>query len=364
MTVLVAFDTGIREFHGNRIFDPAVAAKYPGAMPAVRLHRGAEREGFSLITSDVYLRERKGERGLLLSDMHSRTAERLIRLGLVPAASVCAESPIVAYDFYHNLEKYSRNYPHVFYFRGMRERVTSPATQFHVHYFTQSRKEIMPGAPPWRERDFLVMVASNKRAFPRRKVHNLKDLRREWIRRRDPWMASDLYEERLRAIAHFSRYPDFHLYGFGWNEEADSGGGGEISRSLKRSCRGTTPDKLATVAGHKFSLCFENTRFPGYVTEKIFDCFFAGTIPVYLGAPDIEEFVPAGTFVDSSRFSAYDDLNEYLRGMSEGDAHRMIDRIRAFLGSPDFEKFHEESYARSMVDVFRSVAKAAGLHGL
>jgi len=123
------------------------------------------------------------------------------------------------------------------------------------------------------------------------------------------------------------------------------------------------PDKIATLSGYRFSLCFENTRFPGYVTEKIFDGFFAGTIPVYLGAPDIGDFVPAGTFVDASAFSSYDDLNGFLREIAEAEALQMMERIRAFLRSPAFDKFHEEHFARSLVEVFRSVAGAAGIAG-
>lgn len=34
----------------------------------------------------------------------------------------------------------------------------------------------------------------------------------------------------------------------------------------------------------KHYFCFENVRdLPGYITEKIFDCFFAEYIPIYWG---------------------------------------------------------------------------------
>jgi glycosyltransferase involved in cell wall biosynthesis len=227
-------------------------------------------------------------------------------------------------------------------------------------YFPQSRKEILPETPPWRRREFLTMVASKKRAFPRRSVRNLRDLRREWIRRRDPWMASDLYPQRLRAIAHFSARPGFHMYGYGW------GGVLEDEERLVSGCldavyQGETPDKVATLSGYRFALCFENTRFPGYVTEKIFDSFFAGTIPVYYGAPDIADFVPEGTFVDFSRYGSFDALDDALRGFGEDAATRTLDAIRSFLRSEAFGRFTEDRFARSLVKVFRDVAAREGL---
>ena len=36
----------------------------------------------------------------------------------------------------------------------------------------------------------------------------------------------------------------------------------------------------------------------GYVTEKIFDAFKAGCVPVYWGAENITKYVPAECFID------------------------------------------------------------------
>ena len=38
---------------------------------------------------------------------------------------------------------------------------------------------------------------------------------------------------------------------------------------------------------YMFSVAIENKQYETYFTEKILDCFATGTIPVYLGAPDI-----------------------------------------------------------------------------
>eukprot|EP01051_Picozoa_sp_SAG22_P003884 SAG22_NODE_197_length_15520_cov_116.311264_6_plen_675_part_00 len=54
----------------------------------------------------------------------------------------------------------------------------------------------------------------------------------------------------------------------------------------------------AAIARYSFYLAFENSNEPGYVTEKVYNGLDAGAIPVYLGAPDVGEYVPAGSVID------------------------------------------------------------------
>jgi hypothetical protein len=42
--------------------------------------------------------------------------------------------------------------------------------------------------------------------------------------------------------------------------------------------------KFDFLKGYKFCLCPENSYFPGYVTEKLFDAWYAGTLPLYCGS--------------------------------------------------------------------------------
>ncbi len=79
--------------------------------------------------------------------------------------------------------------------------------------------------------------------------------------------------------------------------------------------------KLETMATYKFTLAFENSITRDYVTEKFFDPMIAGSVPVYLGAPNIEEFAPGERcFVDVTRFKGPGELAEYLRFAAENDA--------------------------------------------
>ncbi|KAL3816813.1 hypothetical protein ACHAXA_008676 [Cyclostephanos tholiformis] len=51
-------------------------------------------------------------------------------------------------------------------------------------------------------------------------------------------------------------------------------------------------DKSAALSRHVFTLAFENSEEEDYVTEKFFQAYEAGTIPVYLGAPNVDDYAP------------------------------------------------------------------------
>jgi hypothetical protein len=63
-----------------------------------------------------------------------------------------------------------------------------------------------------------------------------------------------------------------------------------------KSCY-NSPELVSIYAQYKFILCFENSQTPGYVTEKIFNVFASGSIPIYDGAPNITDYIVSGSFV-------------------------------------------------------------------
>jgi hypothetical protein len=54
---------------------------------------------------------------------------------------------------------------------------------------------------------------------------------------------------------------------------------------------------LGIFSRYKFIVVMENTHQEGYITEKIFNVFQAGAIPIYDGAPDINNFIEQGSFL-------------------------------------------------------------------
>jgi len=98
--------------------------------------------------------------------------------------------------------------------------------------------------------------------------------------------------------------------------EIDSYGRHNPTRSIEGPDLGRQT-KIETIARYRFCLALENSISPDYVTEKIFDPLMAGTIPVYLGAPDVDEFMPADSYINASAFSSPAELASYLRHLIE-----------------------------------------------
>jgi hypothetical protein len=128
--------------------------------------------------------------------------------------------------------------------------------------------------------------------------------------------------------------------------------------TARRAWRGTVASKSAMLSGYTFAICFENQVMQGWVTEKIFDCLVAGTIPIYLGAPDIEEWVDPECFVDMRRFSGYDELREYLLALSPAEIGSYREAGREYFRTERFKPFTKEAFA----DIFVAmVAEDAGM---
>lgn len=60
---------------------------------------------------------------------------------------------------------------------------------------------------------------------------------------------------------------------------------------------------------YMFSVAIENGQYETYFTEKLLDCFATGTIPVYLGAPDIGDYFNKDGIIDlSDEFDVSDEI--------------------------------------------------------
>jgi len=170
----------------------------------------------------------------------------------------------------------------------------------------------------------------------------------------------ELYSERRKAIEWFEKnHPeDFDLYGFGWDRHYFSGFFRRLNRfnflckllrPRYKTYKGFVKSKKETMSGYKFAICYENARdIPGYITEKIFDCFFAGCVPIYLGAPNITDYIPANTFIDKRNFKTYDDLYSYIKNMSETEYIDFLDAIKNFVLSDKIYPFSAECFAETL----------------
>jgi Glycosyltransferase family 10 (fucosyltransferase) C-term len=71
-------------------------------------------------------------------------------------------------------------------------------------------------------------------------------------------------------------------------------------------------NKTDVMQAYLFHLAFENQKSEDYITEKLWGALESGTLPVYLGAPNIKEHVPANSIILLDDFESPRDLAEYL----------------------------------------------------
>jgi hypothetical protein len=91
-----------------------------------------------------------------------------------------------------------------------------------------------------------------------------------------------------------------------------------FTREGRRSLKWLS-EKVAYIGKYKFTIAFENDSARNYVTEKIFDSFYAGSIPIYWGAPNVSEFFDSRSFVNVRDFRNYDEVIRYVREIDNND---------------------------------------------
>lgn len=151
----------------------------------------------------------------------------------------------------------------------------------------------------------------------------------------------ELYSERKRAIAFFEQHhpEDFEFYGRGWASEQF------------KTYKGPISDKIDTIKNYRFSICYENTcEHKGYITEKIFDCFHAGNVPVYWGAVNVEDYIPKDCFIDARQFKDLESLYHYLNTIDASTYQRYLDNINKFLSSEPAQKFSRMNFQKMILN--------------
>ncbi|KAG0339155.1 4-alpha-L-fucosyltransferase [Podila minutissima] len=87
-------------------------------------------------------------------------------------------------------------------------------------------------------------------------------------------------------------------------------------------------NKLKMLGGYPFVFAGENSSCMGYVTEKIYNALQAGAIPIYLGAVDIADFVPEGSYVDVSKFKDFDALVDYIKTVDRSQFYKWKEVVK------------------------------------
>lgn len=263
-------------------------------------------------------------------------------------ALFAVECPVVEPALYRELKDAQNYFRHIFVTSDTLslERFTDGPIRCESFRYPISYEDV--DETQWRQtqRKFLAMINTNR--LPRL----------DW---------QELYTERLRAVEYFARFDEIDLYGAGWNEPSFRSGKARMPFTVqrfyrqwlrywdrthpnpllvaaRRVYRGPVASKAETLGRYTFAICFENSILKGWITEKIFDCFCAGTIPIYWGAPDILEYVPSNCFIDMRKFVNYDELRDHLKSLTTQEIQGYRENARNYLRSPQFRPFTKQAF--------------------
>jgi hypothetical protein len=187
---------------------------------------------------------------------------------------------------------------------------------------------------------------------------------------------NELYTERRKAIRWFEKnHPgDFDLYGRGWDSEIFRSPSAGIpiklfclfkplrikfDKDYYPSYKGEVKSKSDIFSKYKFSVCYENAKnISGYISEKIFDSLFAGTIPIYWGAPNITDYIPSNVFIDMRSFDSYEKLYAFLKNMKHNEYETYWNNIESYINGGGMYPFSAENYvATIMKECFNIIIK-------
>jgi len=109
----------------------------------------------------------------------------------------------------------------------------------------------------------------------------------------DCYHSINLYGTR-HAICRYllDNYPQSYIFGQGWPRISKAAGNRHWREQKQRDIDSCHAD---------FVLCLENSMLENYVSEKIHDGFSSDRVALYLGAPNIHQHVPAGSFINLNR---------------------------------------------------------------
>jgi len=265
------------------------------------------------------------------------------------------ECPIVEPSIYRELRRAQHVFHRIYSWSDSEslERFVGGPLRCETFHLPQSSDDVHLDLWANTDRKFLVMINANK--LPR-------------------IYFQELYTERMRAVAYFARWDEVDLYGTGWDGPSTRVGRtwvpgtlrrmgfaaqrvwdrvhpAPLLKAARRAYRGRAESKCETLSRYRFALCFENAILRGWVTEKIFDCFLTGTVPIYWGSPDIDQRIPPECFIDMRRFEGYPELRDHLKSLGAADLQRYREAAREFLHSDAYRPYHRTTFVRRFGEI-------------
>jgi len=129
---------------------------------------------------------------------------------------------------------------------------------------------------------------------------------------------------------------NYHAFGEGWDGIC---------------YKGTIDNIYDIIRYYQFNFCPENSRFEGYVTEKPINSMLCGSIPIYLGAYDIEKYIPKNCFIHILDFKDAKELATHIKYMDKSEYQTYRKNMKEFITTDKSKAFSSVTFAKKLIKI-------------
>lgn len=144
-------------------------------------------------------------------------------------------------------------------------------------------------------------------------------------------------------------------------KKVDSAGG--YMNNMPEQWKPTEEETWGFISNYKFQLCFENSAYPGYTTEKLIGAWAAGVVPIYWGDPKAVEIFDPESFIclNSTDEIDIDNAIEQIKRLDADDEAyiRMMKTPILNISSEEYLSRINKKLETFLFNIFEQTPKAA-----
>lgn len=116
-------------------------------------------------------------------------------------------------------------------------------------------------------------------------------------------------------------------------------------------------NKIELLKNYKFSMAFENyENNTSYISEKIFECFKAGSVPLYSGCKNIFDHIPDDCYIYISNKDSRIDVKKKIENMDKKTWEKYIINGQNFLKSDKYlNEFSAQAFSNKLFKYIEEV---------
>jgi hypothetical protein len=84
--------------------------------------------------------------------------------------------------------------------------------------------------------------------------------------------------------------------------------------------------KFNIAKDYKYTICFENDLYPGYVTEKLLDAYYCDSVPIYWGDLGAQDHINSGSYLNLKDFQNLDLLRQKISSIQESEYNQIYNQ--------------------------------------